>query len=149
MRPRIIWFVYEHKRSLYYLHTSTQSHQRMMYDKRKRSFRTFKPDRVSIYSNFIFFIYLTDTYMQTLELYREHNVHTYLQHHIDNLYLYIRGQLCTWAGCILIMGRVDGCGYDSQQNTLFVTIIGRTTWFKAQWGQFFAKLDRFVVLMSC
>ena len=32
------------------------------------------------------------------------------------------------------------------KNTLFVMLVGRATWFKAQWGQFFAKFNRFVVL---
>ena len=36
---------------------------------------------------------------------------------------------------MLIVGGVDGCGYDGQQNTLVVTIIGRATWFKAQWSR--------------
>ena len=51
---------------------------------------------------------------------RAHTPHTpciYLQHHADDLYLHINAQLCTRAEgcCILIVGTVEGCGYDDQQ----------------------------------
>ena len=41
--------------------------------------------------------------------------HNYI---VDDLYLDIRGQLCAWAEgcCMLIVGTVEGCGYDGQQN---------------------------------
>ena len=31
-----------------------------------------------------------------------------------------------------MVGTVEGCGYDVQQNTLFVTLVGHATRFKAQ-----------------
>ena len=72
-------------------------------------------------------------HLKQLELYRAHvctlctpcYLHVCMQHHatldiiVDDLYLYriLRGQLCAWAEgcCILIVGTVDGCGYDGQQ----------------------------------
>ena len=51
--------------------------------------------------------------------------------YIDDLYLQI---MFAWAeGCILnSIGTADGCGYDSQQNTLFVTLVDHATRFQAQ-----------------
>ena len=48
---------------------------------------------------------------------------------VDDLYTYIHiraGQLCLWAEayCILIVGTVEGCGYDGQ---LFVMLVGHAT----------------------
>ena len=37
---------------------------------------------------------------------------------VDNLYLHVRGQSCAWAEstciCIVLVGTVNGCGYDGQ-----------------------------------
>ena len=51
--------------------------------------------------------------------------------------------------CIRHMGTVNEHGYDVKENTLFVMLVGHTTWFKAYWHQFFTKFDGFVVLTSC
>ena len=67
---------------------------------------------------------------------------------VDDLYLHVRGQLCAWAEstwscytlCTCIVSMVDGCGYDCQQNTRFVMLVGCVTWFEAYWSQCFANL---------
>ena len=66
---------------------------------------------------------------------------------VDDLYLPILGQLCTWAESTWpAVGTVDRHG---QQNVLFVTLVGCAKRFQTYWSQFFAKFDGFIELLRC
>ena len=49
----------------------------------------------------------------------------------------------------MLVGTVDGCGYDGQQNDTICDVCGPCQTIKTHSSQFFADFNRLVMLTSC